>query len=677
MGGGGKGGGELDPVIRDLVQQQTNIGSEQEGIQSPLRGALSSIVGGGLDQAAQSNPFAPPSLQDVAGQFGGLPGGFDPFGNTFPTQQFGQPPQQPQQQPPLPPGTGTGAGSFAQNNANNPAAQQALNNAQAGSGPGGADQVAAFLGNPQGGGAIVPSSGTGTGFGGPGGPPPSGGGNPIGAPTVGPIGGTGGPSLNPGGFGGPGGPPPSGGGSVEQLMSELGMTRAQAEMAASDNALRSQNFGPSGGGPLQILGGPSGGFGGPGIGFPHVQSGTGGGAALKPGEITPGPNAAPTIPTASGTGGVIDPLDALQPGAGVNRGETLKPGELPLNDDGTLTATVGSEGPPGINGPNAGVGIPGGNTQNFPDTPGLDQNQFNAPANANFGSGQQSSINLNANGGTGVTGINPQQLFDTNTQIGNTAFTQQSPFQNTAGQASGFGGVGGGLNPAIQQSALAGLQGVPSIDQLRGRLGEFVTSDVNENAAARGAFGGSGNQSRLGEGLGRLNLDLINTQQNLQNQALGNALGASSNEFGQGLAGQGQANQAIGQNFAQGLAGFGANQQAQNDAARNQLAFGNQQQGLQNQLFGQGLAQAGFNQDQFLNNANFLQQAQQQQFQNQLAPLGFGFDFLGLNNPLAALQGAQSGALGLQGNQTQRQGNILGSLGQLGGIAGLFAGGGQ
>ena len=164
-------------------------------------------------------------------------------------------------------------------------------------------------------------------------------------------------------------------------------------------------------------------------------------------------------------------------------------------------------------------------------------------------------------------------------------------FNNTAGRVGQFDA------PQIADEQLAqaiwhasnNLSNVPSASDLFGLQSGDVIGAINENAAARGAFGGSVNQSDLVRGLGDLNLQSQLTAQNLRNQAIGNVLGtqgrsfgqaantfginqgAQQQQFGQDLSGFGAGLQAQGQQFGQGLQRFGANQGA-NQQAFNQLS---------------------------------------------------------------------------------------------------------
>jgi hypothetical protein len=93
----------------------------------------------------------------------------------------------------------------------------------------------------------------------------------------------------------------------------------------------------------------------------------------------------------------------------------------------------------------------------------------------------------------------------------------------------------GELNMNILQQAIDALMNVPGADELFGLKSGNVISGINENAGARGAFGGSANQTDLVRGLGDLEHQSQLTHQSLQNQAFGNALAGSGQAFNQGI----------------------------------------------------------------------------------------------------------------------------------------------
>jgi hypothetical protein len=94
----------------------------------------------------------------------------------------------------------------------------------------------------------------------------------------------------------------------------------------------------------------------------------------------------------------------------------------------------------------------------------------------------------------------------------------------------------GTLDPALGRSlqdvALQGLQNTPDYDAMRQGMATRAIGQINENAAARGAFGGSANRGNLAEGLGRLDMNVAQLQGNLRNQALQGGIGVNQNIFG-------------------------------------------------------------------------------------------------------------------------------------------------
>ena len=94
----------------------------------------------------------------------------------------------------------------------------------------------------------------------------------------------------------------------------------------------------------------------------------------------------------------------------------------------------------------------------------------------------------------------------------------------------------GTLDPALGRSlqdvALQGLQNTPDYDAMRKGMATRAIGQINENAAARGAFGGSANRGNLAEGLGRLDMNVAQLQGNLRNQALQGGIGVNQNIFG-------------------------------------------------------------------------------------------------------------------------------------------------
>ena len=203
----------------------------------------------------------------------------------------------------------------------------------------------------------------------------------------------------------------------------------------------------------------------------------------------------------------------------------------------------------------------------------------------------------------------------------------QAPQAQAQGQ---FNAPDNALLGATQNAAMQGLN-TPSASQLFGLQSGDVIGGINENAAARGAFGGSANQTDLVRGLGNLNLQSQLTAQGLQNQAQGNALNAQ------------------GQGFGQAAQGFGLNQGAGQQAFNQQNQAFNALLGGQNQGFGQGLAQFQANQgaqgqdfNQQLQQAQFNNMLNQQQFQNGLQSFGAGLNFLGLPSGAGGFQAGQA-----------------------------------
>jgi len=146
-------------------------------------------------------------------------------------------------------------------------------------------------------------------------------------------------------------------------------------------------------------------------------------------------------------------------------------------------------------------------------------------------------------------------------------------------------GVPGTLDPSLgsnlQNVANQGLTNTPDYDSLFSSLGNNAIGLINENNAARGAFGGSANRNQLSEGLGRLGLNIAQTQGNLRQQALqgGNMVNNSIYDQNQNIFNTNQnVNQ---QNWQRG--------QQQNQAAQNFINnTGQGQYGQAGGLYNQG-----------------------------------------------------------------------------------------
>ena len=146
-------------------------------------------------------------------------------------------------------------------------------------------------------------------------------------------------------------------------------------------------------------------------------------------------------------------------------------------------------------------------------------------------------------------------------------------------------GVPGTLDPSLgsnlQNVANQGLNNTPDYDSLFSSLGNNAIGLINENNAARGAFGGSANRNQLSEGLGRLGLNIAQTQGNLRQQALqgGNMVNNSIYDQNQNIFNTNQnVNQ---QNWQRG--------QQQNQAAQNFINnTGQGQYGQAGGLYNQG-----------------------------------------------------------------------------------------
>ena len=128
-----------------------------------------------------------------------------------------------------------------------------------------------------------------------------------------------------------------------------------------------------------------------------------------------------------------------------------------------------------------------------------------------------------------------QVINDMNRGVGTQGVAPGNPPPNDPSGGFGEGFLSPDLVSEIQRNALFNLQNVPTIEDFIGNLGEFVTSDINELSAARGAFGGSANQQQVAQGLGRLRLEGVDRRQQAQRDAVSQALASSGLGFNQAM----------------------------------------------------------------------------------------------------------------------------------------------
>ena len=135
---------------------------------------------------------------------------------------------------------------------------------------------------------------------------------------------------------------------------------------------------------------------------------------------------------------------------------------------------------------------------------------------------------------------------------------------------SEYGYFGGnttpGLNRGIEDVAMKGLYSGTEFGGVQDELASQIMARVNENAAARGAFGGSANRNSLTRGLGSLGLDIMNTANANRSRAIADARGVSGDLYGQAANTYGLNVGTRGRMFDESLAGYGANLGAQGQA---------------------------------------------------------------------------------------------------------------
>ena len=493
-------------------------------------------------------------------------------------------------------------------------------------------------------------------------------------------------------------------GALQQLQQQLaqppvvaaaggfqGQVNRPTTFLAGEAGPESVNIQPQGGGRAPTSGGnPNpvnlGGAGGPGLPPPP---GPGGGGFFNAGGAQPpvqspgfGPPTGPFQDHAGGGSGL--PGQNTGPG-GFNGNRGINPGGTMFGGAGGQQAQQTGRGG-GIGGGSNVVLPPGGGASGSGATGA--QNPLAGGTGTGGGQGGGQTIQPPnagdlAAGRTDAQNARAAQRNQAAAQQGNIQRTSEQRAQDTQAIAQGLpdavknqqaqgGGQGGGpappaqgqfggpgvggvpnfdfnnpLTQATQDAALQGLN-VPNVNDFFGNLRNQTVSDINESSAARGAFGGSANQESIARGLGSLNLQALGMQNQFQNQALNNALGAQGQAFGQAGQGFGLNQGAQAQRFGQAQDVFNTNQGAGQQDFQNQMALAQQQQGLQGQQFGQDLATQQFN-----------NQLAQQQFQNQLVPLQFGQGFLG------GPTGAQSLAAGQGGPQAPNPFvNAFGQFGQ-------------